>query len=185
MKRMPILAVVLCAAATPVAAQQGTMQNTSRPAANAAVSASKGVWQMMSGYVMRAAEQIPESEYGFHPTEQVRTIGQLVAHVAGAQHMFCAAALGEAPPAEDAVPQTGTKAQLVQALRESMEHCERAYTQVDADAMGTVTLFGQQMTRLQVLNLNAAHDGEHYGNLVTYMRMRGMVPPSSQPQPQQ
>jgi uncharacterized damage-inducible protein DinB len=182
MKRAVVVAALTLIAA-PLAAQ--ATQNTSRSAASAAVGASRGVWEMMSGYVLRTAEMIPEADYSFRPTEQVRTIGQLVAHVAGAQDMFCAAALGEPAPAEDAIPQNGTKAQLVAALRASTAHCERAYAQVDADAMGTVTLFGQQMSRLQVLNMNAAHDGEHYGNLVTYMRLKGMVPPSSQPQPQQ
>jgi uncharacterized damage-inducible protein DinB len=182
MKCSYVLAIALCALAAPAAAQ--ATQNTSRSTASAATSASRGVWQMMTGYVQAAAEQIPESDYGYHPVDGVRTIGQLVAHVAGAQHMFCAAALGETPPAENAVPETGTKAQLVQALRESTEHCDRAYAQTDADAMGMVSLFGQQMSRLQVLNMNAAHNGEHYGNLVTYMRMKGMVPPSSQPRQQ-
>jgi uncharacterized damage-inducible protein DinB len=177
MKRA-LIAAVLIAGAAPLAAQ-GTL-NTSRPAANAAVNASRQIWSQNTNWVIQAADQIPEPEYGFRPVDGVRTIGELVAHVAGAQHMFCAAALGEAPPAEDAVPSTGSKAQLVAALRESTAHCERAYAQVDADAMGMVSLFGQQMSRLQVLIMNGSHNGEHYGNLVTYMRIRGMVPPSSQ-----
>jgi len=181
MKRASVVAAALALAAAPLAAQQGTMQQTSRPAANAAVGASRGVWQIMTSYVTRAAEQMPESEYGFRPVDSVRTFGQLIGHIAGAQHMFCAAALGEAPPAEDAVERTATtKAQLIEALRESTAHCERAYAQSDADAAGMVQLFGQQQSRMMVLNLNAAHNGEHYGNLVTYLRIKGMVPPSSQ-----
>lgn len=180
MKGKLVIATALALVAAPLSAQQ-TQQTSNAGSASAAVSASRGVWQIMTNYVMRAAEQMPESEYGFRPVDSVRTFGQIIGHVAGAQHMFCAAALGEAPPAEDAVERSATtKAQLIQALRESSEHCARAYAQSDADAAGMVQLFGQQQSRMTVLNLNAAHNGEHYGNLVTYLRIKGMVPPSSQ-----
>lgn len=181
MKRT-VIALALAACALPAAAQQGTVQPAANTqAANASVMASRGVWEIMTRYVTRAAEQMPEADYSFRPTATVRTFGELIGHIAGAQHMFCAAALGEAPPAEDAVERSATtKEQLLQALRESTAHCERAYAQGDAATLGTVELFGRPQSRLAVLNLNAAHNGEHYGNIVTYMRIKGMVPPSSQ-----
>ena len=96
--------------------------------------------------------------------------------------MFCAAALGEAPKAEDDIEKTvKTKAGLVAALKAAGEYCNRAYAMSDADATGGTKLFGQDNTKYFALMLNAAHVGEHYGNLVTYLRMKGMVPPSSQP----
>lgn len=171
MKR--IAATLLLIAAAPVGAQTAP--------ADPAVAASRGIWQTMTQYVTRAAEQMPEADYAFRPTEDVRTFGQILAHVAGAQFMICAAALGEPPRAEDAIERTRTtKADIVQALRESTEYCARAYAMSDARAMEGIELFGMQMSRLGALNLNAAHNGEHYGNLVTYLRIRGMVPPSSQ-----
>ena len=96
--------------------------------------------------------------------------------------MFCSIALGEKPSAEDAVESRKLgKDALIAALKKSNEDCARAYAQDDAAAAGWVDLFGSQRSRLFTLIENAAHDNEHYGNLVTYLRMNGMVPPSSQP----
>jgi uncharacterized damage-inducible protein DinB len=96
--------------------------------------------------------------------------------------MYCAIALGEQPAAEDAVESRKLgKDALIAALKKSNEDCARAYAQDDASAAGMVDVFGSQRSRLYVLMANAAHDSEHYGNLVTYLRMNGMVPPSSQP----
>lgn len=180
MKRT-VFVLALTTLAIPAAAQQQPAMQPASNTANASVMASRAIWQIMTNYVTRAAEQMPEADYAFRPVDSVRTFGQIIGHVAGAQHMFCAAALGETPPAEDAVEQSATtKEQLLQALRESTQHCERAYSQTDADAAGMVNLFGAQRPKLAVLNLNAAHNAEHYGNLVTYLRVKGMVPPSSQ-----
>jgi uncharacterized damage-inducible protein DinB len=140
----------------------------------------RDLWHQYSGFVARSAADMPAEKFGYKPVSTVRSFGELVGHVAGAQAMFCAMALGEKPPAEDAVKAT-TKAELVAALTDSNTRCERAYAQSDAELGGMVDAFGQQRSRRFVLMLNAIHDGEHYGNLVTYLRMNDMVPPSSQP----
>ena len=170
---MPRLALALCALAlapAAAAAQEST----------AAVGALKAQWQAFTSYVTRAAEIMPESDYAFRPVGTVRTFGQLVGHVADAQQMFCAGALGEAPPTTSVERTATTKEALVAGLRASIATCDRAYAQADAAAMQPMTLFGQPTTRLGTLSMNAAHSYEHYGNLVTYLRMNGMVPPSSQ-----
>jgi hypothetical protein len=96
--------------------------------------------------------------------------------------MFCAAAVGDSARAEDDIEKSRTtKAELVQALKESTEYCNRAYAQTDAATQQPIKLFGADRTRFFALVLNATHNGEHYGNLVTYMRTNGLVPPSSQP----
>lgn len=111
----------------------------------------------------------------------VRTFGQLVAHIAGAQFAMCAAALGEKPRDEGEIEKAITsKAGLVKALRESTEYCDRAYTQTSAAAAASTTLYGDNVPRYNALALNLVHNGEHYGNIVTYLRMKGLVPPSSQ-----
>jgi uncharacterized damage-inducible protein DinB len=127
-----------------------------------------------------AAEELTDADYAYKPVATVRSFGELIGHVAGSQFMICAAALGEPQPAEDAVERRAkTKAALVQALKESTAYCARAYA-IPASAAGVpVTLFGSPSTRVGALALNAVHDGEHYGNIITYMRMKGMVPPSS------
>ena len=96
--------------------------------------------------------------------------------------MFCAAALGETVPKEDDFEKrTMSKTELVQALDESNVYCARAYALPSSQLDGPVEMFGQRMTKGGILILNATHDNEHYGNVVTYMRMLGMIPPSSQP----
>ena len=153
---------------------------TEPTAANPAVSTSRMLWQQLTGYITMAAEELPESLYAFKPTPEVRSFGQLVGHVAGAQYLICAAALGEPPRNEDEVEKSQTtKAGLVAALKASTEYCERAYALSDAAAQQKAQLFGQERTRLYALMLNATHNGEHYGNIVTYLRINKIVPPSS------
>lgn len=149
--------------------------------ANPAVGTARALWQDLTGYITAAAEEVPEALYAFRPVETVRTFGQLVAHVAGAQNVMCAAALGDPPRNEDEFEPTTTKAGLLAALKASTQYCAKAYGQSDAVAQQPTKLFGQDRTRLYALGLNATHNGEHYGNIVTYMRMKGMVPPSSKP----
>jgi uncharacterized damage-inducible protein DinB len=171
-------AVVAILAAAPAFAQ-------STPRASAVPSATsqlKKAWERERDYIMDAAVEVPESTYAFRPTPDVRTFGELIAHLAGSQDAFCAEALGEKPPAEDAVEKvTKAKAALIEALRKSNDHCARAYAQSDADAAKPVNSSDGDGPRLSVLILNTTHDSEHYGNIVTYMRMNHMVPPSSKP----
>lgn len=149
-------------------------------AQNAAVTTNKALWQQLTGFITMAAEEVPESLYAFKPTPEVRSFGQLFAHVAGAQYLICSAAMGEASREEDAIERTQTtKAGIVAALKASTEYCNRAYAQTDAAAQAKTTLFGQEQTRLYALALNATHNGEHYGNIVTYLRINKIVPPSS------
>ena len=132
--------------------------------------------------VTRSAEMMPETNWAYRPVATVRTFGQVVSHVAGSQFMICAAALGDPPRAEDAVDSLAKrKEEVVDAMKKSTAYCERAYAQSPVELAKTTKLFGDTMTRYAALSLNAVHNGEHYGNLVTYLRMKGMVPPSSQP----
>jgi uncharacterized damage-inducible protein DinB len=153
------------------------------PAANPGVMGTKAVYDLMSRNLLRSAEQISEADYSYRPVETVRTMGQLFGHVAGANFMFCAAALGEPARGEDDIEKTKTtKADLIAALKASNEYCARAYALTDQQVAANIKLFGQDVSKMFALSLNAAHVGEHYGNIVTYMRMKGMVPPSSQGQ---
>jgi uncharacterized damage-inducible protein DinB len=148
------------------------------------VSTIRTLWEQPTAYITTVAEELPESTYAFRPTPEVRSVGQLIGHVAGAQYLFCAAALGEPARQEDAIEKTRTKkAELVAALKASTEYCARAYGQTDPAAQQRTKLFGQEHTKLFVLGLNATHNAEHYGNIVTYLRLNGIVPPSSRKTP--
>lgn len=154
------------------------------PPGATAVGTLESLWKPITGYITTAAEEVPESTYAYRPTSDVRTFGQLIGHIAGAQQLICAAALGERGGAEDEIERTRTsKADLVAALKASTKYCARAYAQTDAAARQPTRLFGQERSRLFALGLNATHNGEHYGNIVTYLRLNGIVPPSSRQGP--
>jgi uncharacterized damage-inducible protein DinB len=147
---------------------------------DAAMKSVSPLYERVRGYLVAAAEQMPEEHYDYRPTEEVRTFGQIVGHVANAQMAFCSGATGESPGVEENFEERTTKEGLVEALTMGFEFCDKAYAMDDMAAMEEVDFFGSTGTRLWVLNFNVAHDFEHYGNLVTYMRANGLVPPSSQ-----
>lgn len=137
------------------------------------------LFEMVKGYIIASAEQMPEDKYGYQPTPEVRTFGQIVGHVAMTQYWFCNAATGQTQEPANFEELTA-KADLVAAITTAFNYCAGAYAMDDAMAMGEVELWGETGTRLWVLAYNATHAWEHYGNLVTYMRANGLVPPSSQ-----
>jgi uncharacterized damage-inducible protein DinB len=175
MKHPATIALLLAFSASTLQAQSSADQS---------VGTARALWQQLSGYVTQAAEDMPDAKYSYKPTPDVRSFGELIAHVAGSQYMFCAAATGDSARAEDDIEKKKmtAKSDLVAAMKASNAYCARAYQQTDDASAGKVKLFGQERTRLYALMINATHDAEHYGNLVTYLRMNGMVPPSSRRQ---
>ena len=172
-------AILMLVLSTPALSQE-----TAKASSSPGLDALRAMWETQSAYVLRSAEQMPEADYAFKPVATVRTFGQQIAHLAGSQYAMCAAALGEPPRAEDEFEKVmGTKAQLVAALRASSEYCRRAYAQSEAELARTSSMYGETRTGMWALALNATHDAEHYGNLITYLRIKGMVPPSSQRSP--
>jgi uncharacterized damage-inducible protein DinB len=134
----------------------------------------------LAGWLVQTAEQVPDSLLGYKPNPAVRSMSELLGHVANAHYAFCSGALGTAEPEHADFEKATDKATLVDGMKASVAYCNTAYQMSDADAMKETQFFGSTMTRLAVLVWNATHDGEHYGNLVVYMRANGMVPPSSQ-----
>lgn len=142
----------------------------------------KSAMDMFTSNITRAAEQVPEDRYSFRATPDVRTLGQLFAHVADASYSICSAVSGEARPDGSIEETKTTKADIQQALTDSVAFCGRAFETVNDTTGGeALTLFEQiSTTKLGALAFNNAHNMEHYGNIVTYMRLNKMVPPSSQ-----
>ena len=171
-----MLAVALVAAASTNAF--GQTENPLRAGA-------QRTFGIVKGYITRAAEKMPEEHYAFKPTKDVRSFGQLIGHVADANFGFCAAVAGEKPamggfesPIEKG---TTTKADLQKALAESFAFCDAQLdAMTEAKAAEMTDFFRGKQPRLNILQFNIAHDMEHYGNLVTYMRIKGLLPPSSQ-----
>lgn len=150
--------------------------------ANASVAGITGVYDLGKNFILKAAEQVPEEKFAFQPTKDVRTLGALFAHIADAQTFFCSQFSAAPKEYSDKVEKTAkTKAEIVAALKASFTACDAAYKSVtDAALTKPLTIFGMPMNFAGALTLNASHDWEHYGNIVTYMRLIGMVPPSSQ-----
>ena len=140
-------------------------------------------YETVRDYFIRAAEKMPDAEYAFKPTPEVRSFGQQVAHVADDQYNLCAPARGEVRKAayRDIETRLSSKDELIAALRAAFAYCDSAYDAL-TDSSGTAMVAGRRRTRFGMLNWNVWHTWEHYGNVVVYLRLKGLVPPSSQMQ---
>jgi uncharacterized damage-inducible protein DinB len=147
---------------------------------DAGMAAVKPLYENVKGWLIQSVEQMPEEHFSFKPTPEVRSFGELMGHVANATYMFCAGATGEANPNSTDYEKASSKEDLVAGVAAAFAYCDSAYQMSETKALEEVTLFGQAGTRLWVLMFNVSHDWQHYGNVVTYMRLKGMVPPSSQ-----
>jgi len=166
--------------AAPVAAPAAPVAPAG-PVANGAIKGLSFPWNRVKDILVRAAEKMPEENYAFKPSPDVRSFGQLVAHSADANFMFAAMAAGETPTPRDIEKTKTSKADLVAALKESFAASEKVFAMSDADLSVPMKLFGRETTRFGLVGLMVGHNWEHYGNLVTYMRIKGLVPPSSEP----
>ena len=141
-------------------------------------------------FLARTSEKMPEEFYGMRPGAQpeVRTFGQLIGHLADFNYRWCSDAKGEKNPMEETEFEKLTaKADLVKALNGALTYCDGAYAMLtEANSMDLVQGTRDDGTKVPVLRIsrlisNFAHNNEHYGNLVTYMRIKSIVPPSSEP----
>jgi uncharacterized damage-inducible protein DinB len=170
--------ILIALAAGPVAL---LAQTPAAASSNPITASEKGFYNLVSGEVIAAAEKMPEQNYSFKPTPEVRSFGQLVGHVADAQYFFCSTATGEANPMKGIEKTKTSKADLVAALKDAVAYCNKAYASMtDAQGSQTVKMMNYDLAKLTVLSVNTAHTDEHYGNMVTYLRIKGIIPPSSE-----
>lgn len=151
-----------------------------QPANPISVSQAK-MYTMLSGVLIAAAEKMPEENYSFRPVAEVRSFGQLVGHLADSQYYFCSSVSGESKPAGSVEKTKTSKADLISALKEAVAYCGKTYAAMtDAKGGEMAKMMNMDFAKLTVLGANTAHDYEHYGNMVTYMRIKGIVPPTSE-----
>ena len=132
--------------------------------------------------LLRAAEKMPEEYYSFRTVPEVRTFGEMIAHVADGQLRMCAVVKGETVSAN--ASSRKSKADLVAALKASFDYCDPVYASMtDAAGAGMVRWARWDMTRLGLLNWNISHDNEMYGIIAAFLRIKGLVPPSSERRP--
>ena len=135
----------------------------------------------LTGLVIRAAEKVPEDLYTFKATPEVRSMAQLFGHVADALFSMCSTAGGGKPPRAGIEKSVTAKAELIAALKEGVSYCNTVFDgMTDQKGTETVPFYFGPTPRLSVLYFAVTHTYEHYGNLVTYMRLKNIVPPSSE-----
>ncbi len=142
-------------------AQEKPPAQSSAPA-NPITASEKGLYSFVSGAVVGAAEKMPEENYSFKPTPDVRSSGQLVGHQADEAYFFCSQATGAENPVKGIEKTKTSKADLVAALKDGVAYCNKAYgTMTDAKGSQVVKFFNFDTARLTLLSLNTAHADEH------------------------
>jgi uncharacterized damage-inducible protein DinB len=151
-------------------------------------------FQQIQGLAMKTAEKVGEDLYSFKPTPDVRSLGGVLGHIADGNRLLCTAASGQTVDFEKIIKDPSgvqvnekktSKAEIIAALNESKAFCESVFDKInDTNGQESVAWFGgQKMPKVMILTLLNNHAWEHYGNLVTYMRLKGIVPPSSERPP--
>jgi uncharacterized damage-inducible protein DinB len=147
---------------------------------NPLVAGSQVIYGGAKANILKSADMVPEAMWSYRPAPTVRTFGELFAHIADGQYEFCS------PVAEGTVVDKGiekarkSRTETIAALKEGFAYCDAAYTKITAaNATDLVDFNGRKMPKISLMDFNAAHNMEHYGNVVTYLRMNKLVPPSS------
>ena len=166
-----IAAILLAAPASLVAQQTGEPQTFS--------DVTRQAWYNIRDLINASAAKMPEEHYSFRPTKDVRTFGEILGHLAGEHFAICGTLTGRVAPATQ-FEKLKTKAEIRKALDDAGAICDMAYGLLtDQNAGFRYRAFNADYSRLALLTFNVTHDSEHYGNLVTYMRINGIVPPST------
>ena len=132
--------------------------------------------------LLKAAEKMPEENYSFRTTPLVRSFAEMIAHVADGQLRMCAVVKGEQVSAKAA--SKTSKADLIAALKASFDYCDPVYASMtDAAGASQIRWARWDMSKLGLLNWNISHDNEMYGIIAGYLRIKGLVPPSSEGRP--
>jgi uncharacterized damage-inducible protein DinB len=190
MKKGFIAALLGIVLAIPAAAQAGQQSSPKDPMATWLHNA----FNTNRRNIEKSAEKIPEDLYGLRPGAQVevRTFGQILGHLANFNYMWCSQAKGEKNPGQGSdFEKLASKAALLRALSNAFTYCDTAYSALtDASGLEIINVTQEsgrkaQVPRMSLLVLNYGHNNDHYGNLVTYMRIKSIVPASSEPRPQQ
>lgn len=139
----------------------------------------RGNYMGVKKNILKAAEKMPESDYSFKPTPDVRSFGQLVDHVAEVQSLICGIVSGAAGRG-GASPKT-SKQDVMAELKASFDSCDSVYEgMTESEGKTIVKTPVGDASKFGVLIFNAIHDNETYGTMAVYLRLKGIVPPSSE-----
>lgn len=185
-----IVTTGLCCAAfvSALAAQQAPQQPPPQQPLPGMITEVRTIFNNIKGNITKAADQFPEDKYFWAPTPDVRTFGGIIMHLADDNNGACWRLIGDAaaqPRLDNAgkptdIAKSLKKADLVKALNESFARCDNAFDAVTEANMAERN-GPTNRSKFGALFYNTQHINEHYGNIVTYMRLQGLVPPSSAP----
>src|SRR5271154_5643067 len=155
---------------------------------NPLVSEAKFPWTVVRDNLLKMAEKMPAENYGFRPTPEIESFGQRMAHIAGANLFICQGVMGR-----QAAPRPGaatSKPELIALLKQASTACDSAFDSLsDAAALERINShlggpFPPEPTRTKLGTLNnmVRHSNEMYGYMCVYLRLKGIVPPSSAPE---
>lgn len=131
--------------------------------------------------ISESARKMPDAEFAFRPAPEVRTYGEILGHVSNAGFASCAGLLGESNPNKENFEEKSAKADVSSALTSMFDYCDKAFASVtDENAALLIKVGAREVARVVPAANLVAHFNEHYGNLVTYMRIKGVVPPSTE-----
>ncbi len=174
-----VIALILgahCASAQVVGGQSSA---TTPAAENPLIVESKAAYTQIKNNLTAMAAKMPPADYSFKATPDIRTFGALVGHLADSQMRTCSALTGQLKTG-DAASKTA-KADLVAALEASFSECDAAWNgTTNANAYEMAGGGRMQRTRLGTLISNTSHDNEEYGYMAVYLRLKGIVPPSTE-----
>jgi len=140
----------------------------------------KGYYEGTKNNITRAADRMPESDYGFKPTPLIRSYGEAIGHIADIQMTICSIVTGSGKKSDSS--KVTSKAELASNLKASFEECDKAFASVtEANAAEVIGQGFFKRTRLSLLNFNTMHNNEMYGTISVYLRLKSLVPPSSDP----
>ena len=138
----------------------------------------KQAYNAVKNNILRSAEKMPEENYAFKPTPDIRSFAEVLDHVAESQMRACGAVTGDQKTAS--ASGKAAKAEITTALKDAFTECDKAYDSLtDANASEVIKTPRGQRTRIGALLGNTMHDNEQYGIMSVYMRLKGIVPPSS------
>ncbi len=139
----------------------------------------KRAYETVKSNLLKAADKMPEDSYNFKPTPDIRSFGEVLSHVVTAQVHSCSAVAGDSKNID--LAKNASKADIGSALQEVFGECDKAYaTLTDANASEAIKTPRGVSTRLGTLAGNTTHDVEQYAILSVYLRLKGIIPPSSE-----
>jgi uncharacterized damage-inducible protein DinB len=169
-----VVLVLAVSAGAPVFAQEEAMETSP------VLEMIRGDWDNVSEKLVSLAEAIPEDKYGWAPSEEVRSVGEVLVHVAGPNIGLTRSFLEEGENPLEGLGESPSKEEILAVLKESIDRVDQALAKInEGDLEKTYEAFGREMNGYRIVNILTSHSHEHLGQLIAYARSNGVVPPWS------